>query len=114
MGDHEQWRGIVEDVASRECELPGECAVTKAACLPCRARHDIDEEKEHAVTVPFVAIGPEQLGDALEAGSNINCPHCRGIHEVKDSDPPMVLFYNCGEQSYVCGIAGQSLKGSVG
>jgi hypothetical protein len=31
-------RGVLEDLASRECEAPEHCAITIPACLPCRAR----------------------------------------------------------------------------
>jgi hypothetical protein len=37
--------GVLSDVASRECETPGLCALTQPPCLPCRARHMIDLKK---------------------------------------------------------------------
>lgn len=39
--------GVLEDVAGRECEQPGECGKTKPYCLPCRARNTIDKGLSH-------------------------------------------------------------------
>lgn len=33
---------VVSDMASRNCDYPDDCRVTKPACLPCRARWVID------------------------------------------------------------------------
>jgi hypothetical protein len=38
--------GVVSDLAGRNCEQPGECGKTMAYCLPCRARHAIDEREK--------------------------------------------------------------------
>lgn len=36
------WWGVLADLASRQCEQPGQCTETLPPCLPCRARWTVD------------------------------------------------------------------------
>ena len=42
--------GVLEDMAGRGCETPGECMETRPPCLPCRARNAIDNGLNHGTT----------------------------------------------------------------
>jgi hypothetical protein len=60
--------------------------------------------------IPYLAIGHGELDGNPPVGKTIKCPHCGEEHEVKDSNPPGLQFYNCGEKTYLCGIDGTSLS----
>ncbi len=59
---------------------------------------------------PYVGFSSETLTAAprLKAGDSIECPKCGRPHEVQDSTPPRLLFYRCGEATYLAGIDGKS------
>jgi len=65
---------------------------------------------------PHVAFGNNELEGLPEtrAGDTIPCPHCGQGHELqaaKDAltgkDSELLLFYRCGEASYVAGLGGK-------
>lgn len=65
---------------------------------------------------PFIAIGNDELGDPLKEGDSIQCHHCYKTHPIKcgrDSKTKektnLILFYSCGEKSYLAGIDGKSI-----
>ena len=59
--------------------------------------------------VPFVAFSNDELRQKpdVKAGDRIVCPHCQQTHVLKDSDPPMLLFYSCREHTYLAGVRGK-------
>lgn len=68
--------------------------------------------------LPFLAVGNEELAKAENAykGDYIRCPKCSGEHQLKcgkDSktgeESRMLLFYNCGADSYLAAIQGKLL-----
>ncbi len=62
---------------------------------------------------PYIGFSNETLDaqPAAKAGDEIDCPHCGGRHVLEDSKPPMLLFYKCGEASYLAGVRGRSVMG---
>jgi hypothetical protein len=42
-------------------------------------------------------------------GDEIECPHCGSKHTLKDSNPPMLLFYNCGSKTYLAAVGGRNI-----
>ena len=67
------------------------------------------------------AIGNNQLKSCkcMEDGEVIKCPHCGQTHiviELKDEDdyPSGLFVYDCGDKSFVAGVAGKNImvKGS--
>lgn len=63
--------------------------------------------------IPYIGFGNETLDKLppLADGDTITCPHCKGQHEVKDSDPPGMMTYRCGEDTYMAGIHGKCTVG---
>lgn len=68
---------------------------------------------------PYIGFGNDTLEKLppLNVNDRIKCPHCGGQHIVeggKDRDGKetnTVLFYTCGEQVYLAGIAGRCTIG---
>lgn len=60
--------------------------------------------------VPYIGFGNDTLARQpdLKAGDLVDCPICKGKHEVFDSKPPMMLFFRCGDTSYLAGMKGKS------
>ncbi len=64
-------------------------------------------------TIPFVAIGNDELGEPLAIPGQLTpCPRgCGRRHRIIDSKPPGVLqAVRCGRKSYLVGIKGRMLK----
>lgn len=64
------------------------------------------------MSTPWVAFGNEELRvqPRLAAGQRIQCPTCGKRHRVKDSATSgTLLFYTCGETTYLAGIDGRSI-----
>lgn len=61
----------------------------------------------------YFAIGNDGLGKlpSVKGGDEIMCPHCGGLHALVDSDPPFLLFYTCGDKTYLAGIQGRLTMG---
>lgn len=67
--------------------------------------------------IPYVGFGNDTLRvqPVLNIGDSINCPKCGGQHTVhggKDEqgkETNLLLIYNCGEKSYMAGLAGRSV-----
>jgi hypothetical protein len=57
--------------------------------------------------IPFVAISNDQLGK--DVTGEIVCPHCGQIHTIQDSNPPLLQWYKCGEDTYLYGIKGRTI-----
>lgn len=92
------------------------------------ALHALDPDEERAVDdhtnqeMPFVAFGNEELKKLppLRPGDEISCPICGAKHRVEaakitdSTDPARVgedglLFYRCGEDSYLAGVGGKDV-----
>lgn len=43
-------------------------------------------------------------------GDLIRCPRCGQPHEVKNSVPPLMLWYKCGGKTYFAGANEQALR----
>ena len=68
---------------------------------------------------PYVGFGNDALakGVQLKKGDKVACRQCGGLHEVKCGkedgvETDLLLFYNCGGESYLAGIAGRSIIGT--
>ena len=70
------------------------------------------------MSIPYVGFGNDTLDKQppLKKGDSVNCPNCKKIHPVecgtsdgKESD--LLLFYRCGNKSYLAGINGKSIVG---
>ena len=69
------------------------------------------------MSAPFVAVGPENLGEPLS--STLTCPHCGAEHAIEHSGPSKRLAadgsWEAGPsqflQFYVCPQAGTFLVG---
>lgn len=74
-----------------------------------RAEGEAEEEE----VMDYVAFGNDELArlPAIRAGDEIDCPVCGGRHVVEDSTPPMLLFYNCGDKTYMAGLNGRNTMG---
>lgn len=66
---------------------------------------------------PFLAVGNDELGDAIREGDMIPCPKCKKEHPVlvgtdtatgKKSN--MVMFFKCKKKLYLTGIAGKAIR----
>jgi len=65
--------------------------------------------------IPFFAVGNGELdgNKKLKKDDLIDCPHCSQKHSVKLSkneageEVSTIMYYNCGENSYLCGIGGK-------
>lgn len=64
-------------------------------------------------STPFVGFSNATLAKCppLKSGDEIDCPQCGGKHAVADSDPPLMLFYECGDETFMAGIDGRSTMG---
>ena len=73
---------------------------------------------------PYIGFGNDQLDNALDAadGDEILCPRCGGGHLLtaayatgadgeKKTDGFHLLFYKCGDKSYLGGINGKLTLG---
>jgi len=66
------------------------------------------------MSVPFFAIGNDELDKAEPLSDFIKCPHCGMEHPVEYGEEvldngtkvpsKLIAFYKCGEKSYLCGI----------
>lgn len=65
---------------------------------------------------PFVAIGPDELGDAVQGGEMVVCKKCGGAHPLvcatgEDGQPTTLLMaYRCGTTSYLGAVGGRLLR----
>ena len=72
-------------------------------------------------TIPFLAIGNDELGDPL--GDTVACQHCGAEHAVIhsesiDADGNVIgrgslAYYRCGDASYFAGIGGRAWRGNA-
>jgi len=62
---------------------------------------------------PYIGFSNETLENlpTIKAGDEIICPLCGDLHVVADSDPPMLLSYECGGKTYLAGINGRLTLG---
>lgn len=67
---------------------------------------------------PFIFFGNEELDESppLHIGEAVLCPHCGASHVVRggvntetDEEEELLLFYTCGETSYLAGIDGKNV-----
>jgi hypothetical protein len=65
------------------------------------------------MSIPYTGFSNTALGTypEVKAGDLIDCPHCGEKHLLKDSEPPLLLFYSCGKYTYLAGVAGRSILG---
>lgn len=69
--------------------------------------------------VPFIAVSADELGLELRAGDSVHCRLCEGFHEVKNAkdqsgaDTNLLMFYECGGDSYLAGVGGRALLGAA-
>lgn len=67
-----------------------------------------------AVSIPYIAVGNDELGDPL--GATIVCPRCGQAHPIRlatdaAGNPSQLLqFYECGTTMYLAGIRGYAIK----
>jgi len=72
----------------------------------------------HMASIPFMAVGNDELGDKL--GETITCPRCGEPHRIecgKKFNPKtkeyelsnLLQFYNCGNKSFMCGLNGRKI-----
>ncbi len=40
-------------------------------------------------------------------GDLVQCPHCDDEHRLRDSKPPGLLFYECGDKVYLGAVGGR-------
>ncbi len=69
-------------------------------------------------TLPFIAVGPEDFGDAVK--ETARCPHCSALLPVQYAEevmhdgtkkPSRLLGYvSCGEKSYLVAVDGKVFK----
>ena len=72
------------------------------------------------MTTPYVGFGNDTLAKSvrLKKGDEVACRQCGGLHNVecgKDEDgkeSDLLMFYKCGDESYLAGIAGRSVIGT--
>jgi hypothetical protein len=62
---------------------------------------------------PYVGFSNVTLAKlpGLTAGQLIDCPQCKGKHPACASDPPTALWYVCGGQMHLAGVAGKNVVG---
>ena len=56
---------------------------------------------------PVAYIGNDELGDPLELGQHIDCPHCKSTHPIEGD--PRLLTFTCRGVGYVAGVQGRSI-----
>lgn len=57
----------------------------------------------------MLAVSNDEMdgAESAKAGDHILCPTCHNPHVLKDSEPPMLLFYNCGDKVMMAAIKGK-------
>lgn len=64
------------------------------------------------------AIGNNELGERMEKGDFITCPHCEEEHEVlvgtnldTGEETDSIMFYKCPkmDKTYLCGVSGRNI-----
>jgi hypothetical protein len=60
--------------------------------------------------VPFLAVGNDELGETINAGDMLACERCGQTHEVTASNPAILLFTRCGDNTYLVGIKNRKIK----
>lgn len=62
------------------------------------------------MNTPYVGFSNDTLDkcEPIKAGDVIACD-CGEQHELKDSDPPMLLFYKCGDKTFLAGVQGKNV-----
>jgi hypothetical protein len=71
------------------------------------------------MTIPYFAIGNNELAVKKPIGKMVKCPHCGKLHKVKYGEtvnkdgtrtPSKTLgFVDCGKSSYLVAVAGKKL-----
>jgi hypothetical protein len=71
------------------------------------------------MSIPYFAIGNNELATKKPIGKTVKCPHCGKRHTVNYGEkvnpdgtktPSKTLgFVNCGKRSYLVSIAGKKL-----
>lgn len=66
--------------------------------------------EEETEPIPFIAIGADELKGNL--GDKTRCPSCNEIHEVKQSEPPLLQYVKCdiSGETYLVGIKNKAIK----
>lgn len=68
--------------------------------------------------IPFVAYGNDELERKphINEGDKIICPHCGKEHEVQagtnaetGKKTDLLLFYHCGDNVFLAGVAGKNV-----
>lgn len=65
------------------------------------------------MSTPYIGFGNDTLAKQpkVAAGDSIICPTCGQPHQLRPSDPPMLLFYECSGKPYLAAINGRSIIG---
>lgn len=65
------------------------------------------------MTIPYIGFSNSTLDSLpdLKAGDTITCPSCGEQHKVEASNPPLLLFYACGDKEYLAGVRGKNTVG---
>ena len=70
------------------------------------------------MATPYVGFSNDTLQQAasLKNGDMITCPHCGNKHGIEcgkedGKETDLLMFYRCGETSYLAGIAGRAVGG---
>ena len=69
---------------------------------------------------PFVGFDNETLNrqPRIRKGDVVECPHCGGEHIAQaatnedGSESELILFYSCGESTYIAAVAGRLVIGT--
>ena len=67
------------------------------------------------LNAPMLAVGNDELVEPITS-DKMTCPHCGKEHKLKygkDQDgeeSKKLTFYNCGDKTYLYGIAGKKIK----
>lgn len=65
---------------------------------------------------PFVGFSNETLDRQPKVckGDVVECPHCGGEHALSacDSGSEILLFYKCGDRSYLAAVGGRLIIGT--
>ena len=59
----------------------------------------------------MISFSSSELASAatLKAGDSVLCKTCSAAHVLSASVPPALLFYRCGENSYLAAVDGKSV-----
>ncbi len=68
---------------------------------------------------PYIGFGNDTLAQLPKAkiGGYVLCPHCRQSHILKGGkddngvETDLLLFFNCGENTYLAGVGGKLTAG---